>query len=105
MAPEQAKDFSAVDRRSDIYSLGVSLYRMITGKVPFDGRSPIEVMIKAIDGKKVPIRELREEVPVELEETIDKMMHRLPEKRFQEVDEVLRELTRVMGLVTQEEPA
>jgi serine/threonine-protein kinase len=105
MAPEQAKDFSAVDRRSDIYSLGVSLYRMITGKVPFDGRSPIEVMIKAIDGKKVPIRELREEVPVELEETIDKMMHRLPEKRFQEVDEVLRELTRVMALVAQEEPA
>jgi serine/threonine-protein kinase len=104
MAPEQAKDFSAVDSRSDIYSLGVTLYKMITGKVPFDGRSPIEVMIKAIDGKKVPIRELRD-VPQELEEIVDRMMHKQPEKRYQQVDEVLRDLSRVLSLLAQAEPA
>jgi len=104
MAPEQAKDFSAVDSRSDIYSLGVTLYKMITGKVPFDGRSPIEVMIKAIDGKKVPIRDLRE-VPQELEEIVDRMMNKQPEKRYQQVDEVLRDLSRVLSLLAQTEPA
>lgn len=92
MAPEQAKDFRRVDRRSDIYSLGVTLYRMLTGKVPFDGRSPIEVMIKAIDGKKVPVCELNPEVPPELEAVIDRMMDKNPERRHQDVDEVLRDL-------------
>ncbi len=92
MAPEQAKDFRHVDRRSDIYSLGVTLYRMLTGKVPFDGRSPIEVMIKAIDGKKIPVRELNPEVPPELEAVVDRMMHKNPDQRYQDVDEVLRDL-------------
>jgi hypothetical protein len=101
MAPEQAKDFSSVDRRSDIYSLGVTIYKMISGKVPFDGRSPIEVMIKAIDGKKVPLRELREGVPAELEEVVDRMMNKLPEKRYQDVDELLRDLNKVMTLLAQ----
>ena len=105
MAPEQAKDFSSVDRRSDIYSLGVSLYKMVSGKVPFDGRSPIEVMIKAIDGKKVPLRELREGVPQDLEEVVDRMMHKLPEKRYQDVEELLRDLNRVMSVLPQAEHA
>ena len=60
MPPEQAKDFSKVDCRSDIYSLGVTLYRTISGEVPYRGRTPIEVMIKAIDGKR---KRLRERVP------------------------------------------
>ncbi len=99
MAPEQAKDFSRVDNRSDVYSLGVTLYKMLTGKVPFEGRTPIEVMIKAIDGRKTPIRELREEVAPELESIVDRMMHRLPEKRYQDVDSCLEDLTRVATMV------
>lgn len=97
MAPEQAKDFRHVDRRSDIYSLGVTLYRMLTGRVPFDGRSPIEVMIKAIDGKKVPVREWNPEVPPELEAVVDRMMHKNPDQRYQDVEEVLRALVPFMN--------
>ena len=100
MAPEQAKDFSKVDSRSDIYSLGITLYKMLTGKVPYDGRSPIEVMIKAIDGRRAPIRSLREEVPLELERIVDKMMHKAPEKRYQDVDSLLEDLARVQVLAT-----
>jgi len=100
MAPEQAKDFSTVDHRSDIYSLGVTMYRALTGKVPYDGRSPIEVMIKAIEGRRVPVRELREEVPKAVEKIVDKMMHRQPEKRYQQVEDLLQDLNRVGAPVT-----
>lgn len=100
MAPEQAKDFSKVDARSDIYSLGVTLYKMLTGKVPFDGRTPIEVMIKAIDGKKVPVREIRPEVSPDLEAIVDKMMHRHPDKRYQDVGSLLEDLQKASVLAT-----
>jgi serine/threonine-protein kinase len=96
MAPEQAKDFSKVDHRSDIYSLGVTLYRMITGKVPFDGRSPIEVMIKAMDGKRILVPELRDDVPDEVVRIIDRMMHKNPDKRYQSVVDLLKDLAPVV---------
>ncbi|HVR72805.1 MAG TPA: serine/threonine protein kinase, partial [Planctomycetota bacterium] len=62
----------------------------------FEGRSPIEVMIKAIDGKKTPLRELRPEVPVELEAIVDKMMHKVPDERYQDMGAVLEDLQRVL---------
>ena len=95
MPPEQAKDFSKVDERSDVYSLGVTIYRVLTGKVPFYGRSPIEVMIKALDGKKTSMRELRQDIPEEIERLVDRMMARTSEDRHQSIDEVLDELMRI----------
>ncbi|MFN0059245.1 MAG: serine/threonine-protein kinase [Planctomycetota bacterium] len=84
MAPEQAKDFRTADHRSDLYSLGVTLYRMLAGVVPFDGTSPIEVMMKAIDGQKRALRELRPDVPAEVEALVDRMMHVDPRRRFKD---------------------
>ena len=92
MPPEQAKDFSRVDARSDIYSLGVTLFRMITGGVPFTGRTPIEVMIKVIDGSRSRLRELREDASEEVERVVDRMMQRDPDDRYQTVDELMADL-------------
>jgi eukaryotic-like serine/threonine-protein kinase len=96
MAPEQAKDFSQVDRRSDIYSLGVTLYRALTGQVPFDGRSPIEVMVKAIDGRHKTLREVRPEIPIQVESMVERMMHRDPECRFQQAGDLIEEIRKVL---------
>ncbi len=101
MAPEQAKDFSRVDQRSDIYSLGVTLYKALTGKVPFDGRTPIEAMIKAIEGKRLGMRELRPEIPIEVEAMVDRMMHRLPEERYQEAGQVITAIEVIMSSIVQ----
>jgi len=89
MAPEQAKNFSKVDRRSDIYSLGVTLYKALTGKVPFEGRSPIEVMVKTLEGKHATLCELRPEIPREVEDLVERMIAREPENRFQEAGELI----------------
>jgi serine/threonine-protein kinase len=96
MAPEQVKDFSKVDGRSDIYSLGVSLFRALTGGVPFKGRTPVEVMIRVVEGKRASIHSLNPAVPEAVEQLVDRMMHRFPEKRFQDFAEVIQEMEAVL---------
>jgi hypothetical protein len=96
MAPEQAKDFSKVDERSDIYSLGVTLYRVLTGRVPFEGRTALEVMVKAASGLKRAIREARPDVPEEFEAVIHRMMDPDPDRRYQNVQDVINALGKVL---------
>ena len=97
MAPEQAKSFSDVDQRSDIYSLGVTLYKMISGKVPFGGRSPIEVLVKSFDGKRPGLRSVCDDVPEDVERIVDRMMARRPQDRYQDVVTVLGDLEELLG--------
>jgi len=100
MAPEQAKNFSDVDQRSDIYSLGVTLFKMISGRVPFEGRSPIEIMVKAFDGKRPTLSSLRKDVLPRAEQLVDRMMARLPQDRYQCVDAVIEDLKEVLGVLS-----
>jgi len=103
MAPEQIKDFRQVDGRTDIYSLGVTLYRALTGSVPYEGRTPVEVMIKVVEGKRPPLRSLLPDILPELENLVDKMMHRSQDDRFQNLVEIIKELDRVMKLLQKSE--
>ncbi len=92
MAPEQARDFRLADHRSDLYSLGVTLYRAVGGCVPFDGNSPIEVMMKAVEGEKTPLHELVDGLPPEVEALIDRLMHTDPDHRFRDAKVLINAL-------------
>lgn len=82
MAPEQSDGRN--DFRSDIYSLGIILYQMLTGRVPFTADSPVGVTLKHIQTSPIPPSQLNSEIPPAIEEVILKALAKAPEDRFQE---------------------
>jgi hypothetical protein len=102
MSPEQA-ELKDVDARADIYSLGVVLYEMTSGKVPFEGETPLSVAMKHKTEKARDVREINPLVPPGLAAIIAKCMEKSPASRFQSTDELFAELDKVeKGLATGE---
>jgi WD40 repeat protein/serine/threonine protein kinase len=87
MAPEQARG-EEVDHRSDLFSLGVLLYELCTGRTPFEAKTPLAVMQKLTDERHSPIRELRPDMPAWLVDVIDRLLAKSPADRFQSAREV-----------------
>ncbi|URZ16151.1 Serine/threonine-protein kinase PrkC [Clostridium felsineum DSM 794] len=94
LSPEQAQGIP-VDCRSDIYSFGIVLYEMATGKVPYDADTPISIALKHIQDDAVPPNELNKDVPPALNKMILKCIEKKPENRYQNATEILDELSRV----------
>ena len=91
IAPEliQKKD---VTHRIDFFSLGVTFYFSITGKLPFKGKDKHEIMTNAIRGIYTPLEELRKDIPKKLVKVISKLMQSDPEKRYDSADEIITDL-------------
>ncbi len=91
IAPEQARG-ETPDTRSDIYSLGVVMYEMLTGQMPYDGETAEQIALKHIAGVAVPLRQLNAEIPEELERITLKAMNADIRERYQSASELLTDL-------------
>jgi len=94
LSPEQARG-GEVDPRSDLYSLGVVLYELLTGKTPFDGETPVEIAMKHLSTTPKPPSKLRPDVPRELDMVVMRALAKNPDERYQSADEMEADLERV----------
>ena len=92
MAPEQARDTRSADARSDIYSLGGTLYYLLAGRPPFSGGSMIEKMHRLANEAPSPLEQVRIDCPRELDEIVQKMLAKRPADRYQTAGDVVRAL-------------
>src|SRR5471030_231968 len=94
MAPEQARDAKSADIRADIYSLGCTFYYLLTGQPPFAGESIADLIIRHWQDGRPDVGSLRDDVPAELSQYIQKMMAKEPGDRPQTPKEVVEWLTK-----------
>jgi len=92
IAPEQARNTKAADIRADIFSLGCTLFEMLTKRLPFPGESVMEKLMARITSEAPGVCSLRPEIPAELETIVAKMLERDPQRRFQTPGEVAASL-------------
>ena len=105
LPPEQINSKS-VDSRADLYSLGVLLYQLLTGELPFQGSTAIELIMKQMSETPSPPSKLNAEVPADLEKIVMKMMEKKPEDRYdtaRETAEAISSAALIAGIISEDD--
>jgi len=96
MSPEQARGSAQTDLRTDIYSLGVTLFHMLTGSPPFVAKTPEKIMEKHLKERAPKPSEIRPEVPLCVDALVARMMAKKPEERHADCETLIADIRRVM---------
>jgi serine/threonine protein kinase len=102
MSPEQARG-EEVDHRSDLWSLGVVLYEMFSGKLPFMGDHEASLLYSVVHEEPKPIKTFKPDIAPELQQIIDRSLKKKPEARYQTAGEMLKDLTQYRERLRMEE--
>ncbi len=94
-SPEQARG-GFTDEKSDLYSIGIALYEMVTGKVPFDGDTPVAVALKHLQVDAMPPCDIKKDIPIGVNDIIMKAIEKDQNRRYQTASEMLEDLSRVL---------
>ncbi|MCM3905456.1 MAG: protein kinase [Pyrinomonadaceae bacterium] len=98
MSPEQCSQASEIDARSDLYSLGVIIYEMLVGHVPFTGQSPTAIMMKHMQDEAPSVLQERPDLPLGVGRVVQRALAKLPDNRYQHVGDLVEDLTIAAGV-------
>ncbi|HYO89362.1 MAG TPA: protein kinase, partial [Candidatus Limnocylindrales bacterium] len=100
MSPEQGMGMDSIDHRADIYALGVMVYQMVTGQMPYSAETPLGIVMKHINEPVPSVRTVNPQLPELLDHALLRAMAKKPEDRFETATDFADEMTRAVGRMT-----
>ena len=97
ISPEQIHDFTGAGHSTDLYGLGVTAYRMLTGQLPFDSPQHVEILLKHLNEPPTPLREIEPSIPASVEAVVLKLLRKDPAERQQSSSELEADLDRLIA--------
>jgi serine/threonine protein kinase len=99
IAPEMAVEPDSVDTRADLYSLGVTAFQLLTGRMPFEGKSPMEIMMKHVLDTPPSLRSIDASIPEDVNSLVLRLIAKRPEHRYQSAQDVAVAVQELQGAV------